>query len=127
MAPKNLFGTLLLAIRVQKRTSQKDLAFAAKIDQSHLSGIESGRRAPPNDPVLSRLCGALQATDTERTALRRALELSRFARKLRGDHDFVGAVVNCALKEDPLFSLATSLCLEGKDGEHVRRRRNWWV
>lgn len=101
MTPEHLFGQLLVAMRAERRQSQKALALDARLDQSHLAGIERGRRAPPSKPVLDRLCSALRTDDAELNTLLRASALTKFARELKGDRDFVEAVVSFALREDP--------------------------
>lgn len=101
MTPEHLFGQILAATRVGQRLSQKALALDARLDQSHLSGIECGRRAPPSKPVLARLCNALHANDAELRTLSRALALTKLARELKADQDFVAAVMRFALRRDP--------------------------
>lgn len=55
------FSTRLKSARDRRDLSQGDLARLSKIDQTHLSHFESGRREPNTDN-LRRLCRALDVT-----------------------------------------------------------------
>lgn len=59
---------------------------------------------------MARLCEALHPSGSELNTLHRAIALTRFARELRGDRDFVDEVVGSALRRDPtLFREPTAI------------------
>lgn len=109
MTPEQLFGQVVSTMRIERRLSQKALALDARVDQSHLAGIERGRRAPPRKTVMTRLCAALAPSDAELSTLLRAVALTRLAWELREDRDFVEAVVDCALRRDPTLRNNTNV------------------
>jgi transcriptional regulator with XRE-family HTH domain len=51
----------LRAARLRRRLTQDDLAAKSGVDQTHISGIETGRRYPSDD-VRKRLAKALRIT-----------------------------------------------------------------
>lgn len=78
--PKMCFGACLVTLRKQKGLSQKSLALSAGMDQSYVAGLEAGRRAPPQDRQLLRLCQALHATEEEAQTLFLARTLFKLVR-----------------------------------------------
>lgn len=64
-------------LRRDRRMPQKQLAGMLNLDQSYLSGLESGRKGSPPTNIVQRVKDALSLTDGETAALQRAADLSR--------------------------------------------------
>lgn len=73
----NLFGMCMVEIRKLHLLSQKSVAIDAGMDQSYLAGVETGRRPLPRDRQLSRLMQALQASENEKSVLKKARAFDR--------------------------------------------------
>lgn len=56
-----IFGRNVLRYRRQKRLTQEELAFEAKIDLTYLGGIERGKRNP-SLLVMGRIANALSVS-----------------------------------------------------------------
>jgi transcriptional regulator with XRE-family HTH domain len=56
-----IFGRNVRRYRQQKRLTQEDLAFEAKIDLTYLGGIERGKRNP-SLLVMGRIANALSVS-----------------------------------------------------------------
>ncbi len=56
---------------------QKQLAGLLNVDQSYLSGLESGRKGSPPGSIVQRVKAALNLNDAETSALQRAADSSR--------------------------------------------------
>ncbi len=53
-------GNAIKELRLKARLSQKKLAEKSKLTQGYVSNVENGRQHP-SDPVLKRICRALNA------------------------------------------------------------------
>ncbi|WP_353405421.1 helix-turn-helix domain-containing protein [Duganella hordei] len=71
------FGLALHGLRRDRRLPQKQLASMLELDQSYLSGLESGRKGSPPASLVQRLKVALDLSEAEASALQRAADLSR--------------------------------------------------
>lgn len=71
------FGLFLQEIRRDRKLAQKQLAGMLDIDQSYLSGLESGRKGAPPPSIIARLKDALRLSEQEVVALQEAVEQSR--------------------------------------------------
>lgn len=67
-------------MRKERGLSQKALAVAACMDQSYVSGLESGRRPAPKRRQIERLARALNATSAEQALLQEAGSAAQLAR-----------------------------------------------
>jgi transcriptional regulator with XRE-family HTH domain len=56
---------------------QKQLASLLNLDQSYLSGLESGRKGSPPTTIVQRVKSALSLNDEEAASLQRAADRSR--------------------------------------------------
>ncbi|MDB5800579.1 MAG: helix-turn-helix domain protein [Rhodocyclales bacterium] len=74
------FGRFLKTLREGKGYSQKYVALSTGIDQSVIAGMESGRRPPPRNALLTKLLVGLGASDAEIAAARAAVLQTRIAR-----------------------------------------------
>lgn len=84
----NQFGIYLRNLRKKRGLSQKRVALDANVDQSYLAAIELGRRPPPRDTGLTRLAGAVQASEEEVQRLfcvRSMAQISRTVNRLSPD------------------------------------------
>jgi transcriptional regulator with XRE-family HTH domain len=77
------FGAALFALRMARGLSQRDLAREAGVAISVLSATENGRRRPPTEGTVQKLCDALDASKCERTHLHRLAALERLSIGLR--------------------------------------------
>lgn len=75
ISPAKVFGHCLFKIRQAHGLSQKAVALDARMDQSYLAGLETGRRPPPRERQLQRLFNAIQVTESERRILKKAMVL----------------------------------------------------
>jgi len=73
--PAKAFGYCLFKIRQAHGLSQKAVALDARMDQSYLAGLETGRRPPPRERQLQRLFNAIQVTELEKRILKKAMVL----------------------------------------------------
>lgn len=64
-----LFPSALVAVRSAHRMSQKALAIASQVDQSHVCNIEKNRTATPSLEVVERLADALGVDTAQRKCL----------------------------------------------------------
>ncbi|MDB5335951.1 MAG: DNA-binding protein [Planctomycetaceae bacterium] len=71
------FGLFLQDLRREKNLAQKQLAGMLGIDQSYLSGLESGRKGAPPPAVVLRLRDALSLNERDAIGLQHAAEQSR--------------------------------------------------
>jgi transcriptional regulator with XRE-family HTH domain len=78
-APRS-FAEVLSSIRKDRGLSQKALAIAASMDQSYVSGLETGRRPAPKARQIARLASALNATSAEQALLHEAGSAAKLAR-----------------------------------------------
>jgi transcriptional regulator with XRE-family HTH domain len=67
------FGLFLQDIRRDRRLAQKQLAGLLEVDQSYLSGLESGRKGVPPAPMVGRLKEALKLNEEEVRSLNEAV------------------------------------------------------
>jgi predicted transcriptional regulator len=58
------FGLFLQEIRRDRKLAQKQLAGLLDVDQSYLSGLESGRKGAPPASMTARLKEALSLSDS---------------------------------------------------------------
>lgn len=71
------FGLFLQDIRRDRRLAQKQLAGLLEVDQSYLSGLESGRKGVPPASMIGRLVDALKLGEEEVKLLNEAVVQSR--------------------------------------------------
>jgi len=71
------FGLFLQHIRGERNLAQKQLAGMLGIDQSYLSGLESGRKGAPSPGIVTRLKDALELNERDTIELQLAAEQSR--------------------------------------------------
>lgn len=71
------FGLFLQDIRRDRRLAQKQLAGLLEVDQSYLSGLESGRKGVPPASMVGRLTEALKLNEEEVRSLNEAVVQSR--------------------------------------------------
>ena len=71
------FGLALYELRRDRRMPQKQLASLLNLDQSYLSGLESGRKGSPPTTIVQRVKSALSLNDEEAASLQRAADRSR--------------------------------------------------
>lgn len=71
------FGLFLQNVRGERNLAQKQLAGMVGIDQSYLSGLESGRKGAPPPGVVTRLKDALELNERDAVELQLAAEQSR--------------------------------------------------
>lgn len=71
------FGLFLQDIRRDRRLAQKQLAGLLDVDQSYLSGLESGRKGTPPASMIGRLTEALKLDENEVRSLNEAVVRSR--------------------------------------------------
>jgi transcriptional regulator with XRE-family HTH domain len=91
-AISNPFGDTLFRLRRARRLMQKVVAGKAGVDQSYLASLEKGRRDPPRQEVIERILEGLNATEAERTELKRAAALSRLIAVVEDfPAEFIGA------------------------------------
>ena len=81
----NPFSTYLLDLRRRHRVSQKELAKKIGYEQGFISGLEIGKKNPPNEEFINKLIEALNLDETEQAALRRAVEESQRKYMLPGN------------------------------------------
>lgn len=77
------FGAALFTLRNARGLTQRALAHRAQIAISVLSESENGRRRPPPEATVLRLCTALNATGSECQELCRLADLDRMSIGLR--------------------------------------------
>lgn len=77
------FGAALFALRMARGLTQRDLARRAGVAISVLSATENGRRRPPTERTVQKLCDALDASKSERAHLHRLADLERQSIGLR--------------------------------------------
>ncbi len=93
MATTGCFGQCLTALRHSRNLSQKALAILAGMDQSYLSGLEAGRRAPPKEKQIGRLICALETSEMEEQELRAAIAVSKMLDATNGLQSGKGKVL----------------------------------
>lgn len=71
------FSVYFHDLRRRFRVSQKKLASLMGYEQAYVSGLEIGRKGPPNDEFVTRLIQALRLDENEQTALLQAVEESQ--------------------------------------------------
>jgi transcriptional regulator with XRE-family HTH domain len=71
------FGLFLQDMRRDRRLAQKQLAGLLDVDQSYLSGLESGRKGVPPASMVGRLAEALNLSEDEVKSLHEAVVQSR--------------------------------------------------
>jgi transcriptional regulator with XRE-family HTH domain len=71
------FGLFLQDIRRDRRLAQKQLAGLLEVDQSYLSGLESGRKGVPPVSMVERLKDGLKLNEEEVRCLDKAVLQSR--------------------------------------------------
>ncbi len=57
---------MLFEVRSRRAIGQRELGRIASVPASTISAVENGRRIPPRDDVVDRICTALGCTNSER-------------------------------------------------------------
>jgi len=70
-------GLVLNDLRRNRRMHQKQLASLLNLDQSYLSGLESGRKGSPPATLVQKVKTALSLNEEEAASLQRAADRSR--------------------------------------------------
>ena len=70
------FGSLLRYYRNERGIPPKELAAELGVSDKKISAIEIGRRRPPDEKDLARICKYLSLTEAESAALYEAAQLS---------------------------------------------------
>lgn len=71
------FSTYFHDLRRRHRVSQKELAHLMGYEQGYLSGLEIGRKGPPNKEFVGKLIDALNLDPEEQARLRQAVQESQ--------------------------------------------------
>jgi transcriptional regulator with XRE-family HTH domain len=81
----NPFSTYLLDLRWRYQLSQQELANVVGYEQGYISGIEVGKKNPPNEEFITKLIIGLDLDASEQSALRQAVAASQRKYLLPGD------------------------------------------
>jgi len=81
----NPFSTYLWDLRRRHQVSQKELANLIGYEQGYISGVEVGKKNPPNEEFIGKLIAGLDLDASEQSALRQALAASQRKYVLPGD------------------------------------------
>lgn len=81
----NPFSTYFHDLRRRYRVSQKELANLVGYEQGYISGLEIGRKGPPNEEFITKLIMGLNLDAIEQKALRQAVQESQRKYTLPGD------------------------------------------
>ena len=81
----NPFSAYFHDLRRRYRVSQKELAKLIGYEQGYISGLEIGRKGPPNEEFVVALITGLNLGIEERTALRKAVQESQRKYIVPGD------------------------------------------
>lgn len=79
------FSTYFHDLRRRYRVSQKELANIIGYEQGYISGLEIGRKGPPNEEFITKLIMGLNLDAIEQKALRQAVQESQRKYMLPGD------------------------------------------
>lgn len=71
------FSTYFHELRRRYRVSQKELAKRMGYEQGYISGLEVGRKGPPNEEFIGKLIETLDIDKDEQMALRQAVAESQ--------------------------------------------------
>lgn len=81
----NPFSTYFHELRRRYRVSQKELAKRMGYEQGYISGLEVGRKGPPNEEFIGKLTQTLDLDEDEQLALHQAVIESTRRYILPGD------------------------------------------
>jgi len=81
----NPFSSYFHDLRRRHQVSQKELAKIIGYEQGYISGLEVGRKNPPNEEFIAKLIAALNLDAAEQAALRQAVEESQRKYMLPGN------------------------------------------
>lgn len=79
------FSTYFHELRRRYRVSQKELAKRMGYEQGYISGLEVGRKGPPNEEFIGKLINTLDLDEDEQSALNQAVIESKRRYILPGD------------------------------------------
>lgn len=76
-SPLSPFSTYFHDLRRRYRVSQRDLAKKMGYEQGYISGLEVGKKGPPNKEFVEKLIKALNLSKSEQELLRESVEDSQ--------------------------------------------------
>lgn len=79
------FSTYFHDLRRRYQVSQKELAHRMGYEQGYISGLEIGRKGPPNEEFVGKLIEALNLASEEQLRLRQAVQESQRRYSVPGD------------------------------------------
>lgn len=83
--PLSPFSSYFHELRRRYRVSQKELAKRMGYEQGYISGLEVGRKGPPNEEFIGKLIETLDLDEDEQIALRQTVAESQRRYVLPGD------------------------------------------